>query len=144
MTKYIKLDDVITIFNSRIKIEEIEQLSTIAIPEPYKGTNYELLQEYIDKSADNHYSVWFTGVLMEIQSRLVNDMPKIGENYEYSNDGNDWDTWEFVGYRWHYDNWVQAWDLTAKQIRVTPSVPPEISSAIKLLEDSGIYTITKK
>lgn len=148
MTKYIKLDDMINLAKSweGIKIsnqtvcvtwglvENIELLPTNTIPEPYKGTNWDLLQGYIDKFSDDHPSKI---LLQKIQSRLVSDMPKIGEKYAFSNNSKDWLISKLKGIS--YDTETMSWNY----IRPISPIPPEISSAIKLLEDSN-YIVTKK
>lgn len=156
MTKYIKLDDMINLAKSweGIKIsnqivcvtwglvENIELLPTTTIPEPYKGTNWDLLQEYIDNTSVKCFVAFNAPkareMLEEIQSRLVSDMPKVGEDIEVFNmSEEEWQVRKFLGYS-------VSGDIYSTFTLIRPiSIPPEISSAIKLLEDSN-YIVTKK
>lgn len=102
-------------------------------------TNKEILQNHID----NIYlipNVDIKELLIDIQSKLIEPMEyEIGSIYEFSDDGKIWEKRKFL---WYVS---EAFRSTWRMNYIRPiQVPPEITSAISLLEATGEYVITKK
>jgi hypothetical protein len=72
--KLVSLDDVYAVFNSSKSTVPVTIRTAIyalpTYPEPTKGSNYALLQEYID-SEESVKNGYFADILKEIQSQLT-------------------------------------------------------------------------